>query len=231
MPDFQDQDSEHQRAQEREWERQRERREGDPFEAERSQQSEASPFGQSEQQKHLSDEHQHEAFIQDQLKQAQENSPGAEPPPREMLSELQRQDALTPDAAERLFQHYAEERAKDEDGEQDPITSLQVDVRQQSRDVPQPSLDPQDTVRDGLEGDFVADSAIVAADLDTHPHADPHSAGFPGPAAPFADDLADGWAVRRRRAGVSAPPPADPQEQPAEPEFAAELVAPERGSS
>jgi hypothetical protein len=124
-------------------------------------------------------------------------------------ADLPQQGPLSQESAERLFQHYAEQ-GEEEDGEDEEAqTTAQPDVRQRSREVwRRSSQDVTDMIQDGMDGDFVADSMIVAADLDTHPHG--------GQGAAWVDDGVDPWnGRRRRRAELGVPEhPLAPNEAP-----------------
>ena len=132
-----------------------------------------------------------------------------EPAPH-VQAELPADGPIAADSAERLFQHYAEQRDAEEGEDEEQQTTSQPDVRHGSREVWRKSKDIADVIQDGMDGDFVADSAIVAADLDTHP------GGAQG-AAPF-DDGVDAWTGQRRRRaelGLPASPLAKEDAQPA----------------
>lgn len=123
-----------------------------------------------------------------------------EPAPH-VQAELRQDGSLSQESAERLFQHYAERRTEEEDGEEEPPTTLQVDVRQTSRDVAQKGSSIDDMYKDGMDADFLPDSAIVAADLDVLDSP-------AGAAADAVDASLDAWTGRRRRgelAGVGDP--------------------------
>ncbi len=112
-----------------------------------------------------------------------------EPAPH-LQAELPQDGTMRQEAADRLFQHYAERSSEEEGEEEESPTSLQVDARQTSRDVPRKSAEISDMFADGMDGDFVADSAIVAADLDVLD---------PSAASDAVDASIDGWTGRRRR--------------------------------
>lgn len=113
-----------------------------------------------------------------------------EPAPH-IQAEIPQDGAMRQEAADRLFQHYAERGAEEEEGEEEePPSTLHVDVRQTSRDMPAKTKELGDMFSDGMDADFVADSAIVAADLDVMAPPDAGSA---------FDDSADAWNDRRRR--------------------------------
>lgn len=121
-----------------------------------------------------------------------------EPAPH-VQAEIPQDGVMRQEAADRLFQHYAERTSEEDGEEEEPPTSLQVDVRQTSRDVARKSSDIGDMFSEGMDGDFVADSAFVAADLDVM--------DAPNSVDPF-DASFDGWSDRRRRgelAGTSDP--------------------------
>ncbi len=120
-----------------------------------------------------------------------------EPAPH-VQAELSADGPMAADSAERLFQHYAEKRDAEEGEDEEKQTTPKPDVRQSSREVWRKSNDIGDMIQSGMDGDFVADSAIVVADLDTHP------GGAQG-AAPFDDGL-DAWTGQRRRRGDLGPP-------------------------
>lgn len=148
------------------------------------------------------------AAVIDAMQQAQHGQTArgeATAPAPHIQAEMAHDGSLTKEATERLFQHYAERRDEGDSEEEEEQTTAQPDPRVQSREVRRPSKDPGDRIQDGIEGDFVADSAIVAADLDTHPT--PHGTLGDGDAA------IDAWTGRRRRRG-DAKGPANPLRRP-----------------
>lgn len=106
-----------------------------------------------------------------------------------LLAELPQQSEVPKETLTRLFVHLAQ---KDEGGDEetDMRVVAQPDPRQTSRDLVPHYIEVGDSIRDGMAADFIHDSAIAAADLDTPP----------GPA-----DW-DGWAERRKRIQIRGTP-------------------------
>jgi hypothetical protein len=130
----------------------------------------------------------------------------AEAPAPHMLAEVAPQSEVAADSLKRLFEHYTEQDSDDEVAEVKAETPVDSTLNRQRPVVAK--VEPGDVIQDGLEGDFVHDSAIVGADLDTHPHQ-----------ASSAD--VDGWGDRRRRRALGspwdAPPPPPRSQEPAGP--------------
>lgn len=123
-------------------------------------------------------------------------------------ADLPQDGALSQESAERLFQHYVEQSEEEDGEEEESQTTAQPDVRQRSREVwRRSSQDITDMIQDGMDSDFVADSMIVAADLDTHPQG--------GQADAWVDDGVDAWTGKRRRRDLGLPvDPLAPSEAP-----------------
>ncbi len=114
---------------------------------------------------------------------AEVETPVKEPAPApHIVAEVAQQGEVPQETLVRLFEHYAD---KDEDDEiADVPVVAKSDLRQLMRDPRPGEIDAGEVIRDGIEADFVADSAIAGADLDTHHRGD-------------ADW--DGWQERRRK--------------------------------
>lgn len=100
------------------------------------------------------------------------------------LAEVPQQSQAPAEALARLFEHYAEKGAQDEATAGGAAVAPDA-LREKAREIAVADALASGLIRDGMEGDFIKDSAIVAADLDTH-------------TSPDADW--DGFAERRRRA-------------------------------
>lgn len=183
----------------------RHRKEEDPFAQEAPQKEDAQLQAQALRERE-EEEARSAALALGLLTAAQEAAP-------HIQAELPQDGQFSQESAERLFQHYAD-HGEEEDGEdEESQTTAQPDVRQQSREVlRRSSRDITDMIQDGMDGDFVADSMIVAADLDTHPTGSQNDA--------WIDDDVDMWTGRRRRRGdpsQPADPLAQPEEKPGDP--------------
>ncbi|MBL9003630.1 MAG: hypothetical protein JNJ46_05250 [Myxococcales bacterium] len=182
----------------------RHRKEEDPFAQEAPQKEDALLHAHAMREREEEDARQ-AALALNVLAAAKEAAPHVQ-------AELPQDGQLSQESAERLFQHYVEKNEEEDGEEEETQTTAQPDVRQRSREVwRRSSQDVTDMIQEGMDGDFVADSMIVAADLDTHPAGGQDDA--------WRDDGIDNWTGRRRRRGDKGPP-ADPlapsEAQPAE---------------
>jgi hypothetical protein len=102
-----------------------------------------------------------------------------------VLAEVPQQGEVPPETLVRLFEHYSE-KGDDEEVAPVPPVLAKSDARQLARERVPGQLEADDVIRDGIEADFVQDSVIVGADLDTHRR--------PDGGADW-----DGWQARRKR--------------------------------
>ncbi|MBL9040197.1 MAG: hypothetical protein JNM83_01265 [Myxococcales bacterium] len=90
------------------------------------------------------------------------------------LAELPRQSEPTKQAVEQLFHHLVERKdLPPEDAEEEnQRTTTQIDRKTGLRSIEPQHREPDDLFATGIEGDFVPNTKIAAANVDVHPAPD-----------------------------------------------------------